>query len=543
MNSIYLKEVIKQTPRLLGLLNRNPLSKTYGCFDRQYWHYNSSDFACARLQEAVLTLALLYQIEERDNPYYKNKQILDWINAGLKFWEDIQEKNGSFNEWYPKENSFVATAFSSYAVSETILQLGENIVEKERLLSALKKSGNWLLKRNETRAMNQEAGAAISLYNIYLLTNDNEYKESAGEKVKFLINNQTDEGWFWEYGGADIGYLSLAIDYLAKYYQKTQDNNLLKTLEKAIDFVSYFIHPDLTSGGDYGSRNTEYLIPHGFEFLSKELPNAALISAHIRKALENKVTISPISLDDRYLCYISYTYLQAYLDSQDLSLGSLPAYKKKFIRNFQTAGLWIYSDDNLYLITNYKKGGVSRIFFKKSNNALYDSGLVLISDGKKFTSNWFTNINQYKISEKGIEIKGNLWKLPENVMTPMKNILLRIFQITIGGEENINAFMKKKFRDKLITNANKTNVKFLRRINITEDGIQMEDVLKNTEVKKLITGLKVSYTYTPSSRYFQIPELGSIPFVYSCKAPNKEITIIRKYNLDGRLIDIISKDT
>lgn len=543
MTSVYLGDIVEQTPRLLGLLNRNPISETYGCFDRQYWHYSTSDFPCARLQEAVLTLALLYKIESKRNPYYGKEQILNWVNAGLKFWVKIQEKNGSFNEWYPKENSFVATAFSSYAVSETLLQLGNNIIEKEKILYALKKAGNWIIGRDEKNVTNQETGAIISLYNIYLLSGDEKYKKSADKKVKFLINNQTEEGWFWEYGGADIGYLSLAIDYLAKYYQKMGDNRILKILEKAVNFCSYFIHPDLTSGGDYGSRNTEYLIPHGFEFLSKELPNAALISAHIRESLENKVTISPFSLDDRYLCYIGYTYLQAHLDSSDFSLIDSPQYKKNFVKNFPTAGLWIYCDDNFYLITSYKKGGVSRIFFKKNNNALYDSGLIVISDGKKFTSNWLSNVNQYKISERSIEIKGDLWKLPENVMTPIKNILLRAFQITIGREENINTFMKKKFRDKLITNANKSNIKFLRKIYITDEGICIEDTLENAKIKKLITGLKVSYTYVPSSRYFQISELDSVPFVYSGKVLNGGIKITRRYNLDGRLIDIIPKGT
>ncbi|MBD3310499.1 hypothetical protein GF351_04725, partial [Candidatus Woesearchaeota archaeon] len=57
---IYLREVLLQAPRLMAMLDRNPASRTYGCFAREYWHSKITDFACARKQEAVLTLALLY---------------------------------------------------------------------------------------------------------------------------------------------------------------------------------------------------------------------------------------------------------------------------------------------------------------------------------------------------------------------------------------------------------------------------------------------------------------------------------------------------
>ncbi len=73
---IYLKEVLGQVPRLLGLLDRNAASKTYGCFDRQYWHYHISDFSCARSQESVLTLTLLYTIAHPENKYYNNELVL-----------------------------------------------------------------------------------------------------------------------------------------------------------------------------------------------------------------------------------------------------------------------------------------------------------------------------------------------------------------------------------------------------------------------------------------------------------------------------------
>lgn len=542
-DKIYLNEVLSQIPRLLSLLDRNPLSKTYGCFDRQYWHYNTSDFACARSQEAVLTLALLYKIKHKDNIYYCNKNVLNWINAGLNFWTEIQENNGSFNEWYPKENSFVATAFSLYTISEILLQLKDEIWKKEEIILSVKKAGDWILNKNEKRVQNQEAGAAIALYNIYLLTGEIKYREASEDKISFIINNQTEEGWFYEYGSADIGYLSLCIDYLAKYYQKTGNEELLTVLKKAIEFISYFIHPNYTSGGEYGSRNTEYLIPDGFEIFAKEIHEANVISNHIKESLKNKSAVFPFSIDDRYLSYILYTYLQAYLDSNSYETSVQPKYAQTFSKLFPDAGLWIHSDKIIYLITSYKKGGSFKLFFKENKTAVYDSGVILETmDGKKLTSNPLTDKNKANISENSLDVKGIFSEITDNILTPSKNVLLRVFGLTLGRSEKIGLIVKERLRNKLITGANLSSIKFCRRISIDDETILIIDEISDVDkIDELIVGPKASYIYIPSSRYFQISELNSLPTIYQKSdllgyKNSKEIVIIRQYNKMGELI-------
>jgi hypothetical protein len=542
-NIYYLKEVLSQTQRLLSLLDRNPISKTYGCFDRQYWHYNTSDFACARSQEAVLTLALLYNIKHNDNIYYRNKKVLDWINAGLIFWTKIQENNGSFNEWYPKENSFVATAFSLYAISETLLQQPKDENWKnEEISSSLKKAGDWILNKNEKRVQNQEAGAAIALYNLYLLTHEIKYRESSEDKIRFIINNQTEEGWFYEYGSADIGYLSLCIDYLAKYYQKTGNEELLTVLKKAVGFISYFIHPNYTVGGEYGSRNTEYLIPDGFEIFAKEIHEANVISNHIKESLQNKSAVFPFSIDDKYLSYILYTYLQAYLDSNSFETNVQPKYKQTFSNFFPDAGIWIHSDKSIYLITNFKKGGAFKLFSKANKIAVYDSGITLKTiDGKKLTSGWLSNQNKMNISGNNLEVEGTFSEVTDNILTPSKNVLLRMFGLTLGRSEKIGLMVKEKLRNKLIAGANPSVIKFFRKISIDDKTIITDKISDVDKIDELIVGSKASYIYVPSSRYFQISELNSLPITYQKSdllgyKNSKEIVITRHYNKMGELI-------
>ena len=56
----YAFEAMRSLPHLLTLVDRNPLSPTFGCFDREYWHYRTVDFPCGMSQEMCLPLALAW---------------------------------------------------------------------------------------------------------------------------------------------------------------------------------------------------------------------------------------------------------------------------------------------------------------------------------------------------------------------------------------------------------------------------------------------------------------------------------------------------
>ncbi len=60
---------LAEIPKLLTLLDRTPTSATYGCFDRGYWHYRTSDFPSGMSQEFVLPLALAWALPIAGNPY------------------------------------------------------------------------------------------------------------------------------------------------------------------------------------------------------------------------------------------------------------------------------------------------------------------------------------------------------------------------------------------------------------------------------------------------------------------------------------------
>ena len=54
-------------------------------------------------------------------------------------------------------------------------------------------------------------------------------------------------------------------------------------------FTSYFVHPDGSFGGEYGSRNTYSFFPHGFELIAKWFPQTTNVNDCFILGLKNKL--------------------------------------------------------------------------------------------------------------------------------------------------------------------------------------------------------------------------------------------------------------
>ena len=96
--NIYANKAVSQIPRLLTCLDRNPYSSTYGCFHRDYWLYKTSDFPDAVRQFGVHALALVYKYDFPQNIYRGVEKMKEWTVAAMRFWTQIQHREGSFDE-------------------------------------------------------------------------------------------------------------------------------------------------------------------------------------------------------------------------------------------------------------------------------------------------------------------------------------------------------------------------------------------------------------------------------------------------------------
>jgi len=305
---IYKQIAFSQIPRILGLGDRNPYSKTFGCFDRYYWHYKLLDFANARFQESALILALLYTDDSDGNIFYNRQTIYQWAIGAIKFWAEIQRRDGSFDELYPHEHCFCSTAFSTCAITESML-----ILDARCCLESVAKAGNWLSHNENLRAANQMIASLLALYNVYLLTGDEKFQQAADEKLSKVLELQASEGFFPEYGGYDIGYLSICISYLAKYYKKTQNSKVYESLDKSVRFAQGKLRDNGSYDYSKTSRGTQYLYPHGLMIIAPHI-----IEKHIA-GLESNEIMNPCWMDDRYCIPLTIDYLQTYLETADVN--------------------------------------------------------------------------------------------------------------------------------------------------------------------------------------------------------------------------------
>ena len=183
--NIYSKKALNQIPRLLGNLDRNQFSPTYGCFHRDYWLDKTSDFPDAVRQFGVHSLALVYKYEYPGNIYYGNEKIRDWAIAGLIFWAKIQHSDGSFDEFYPYERGWVGpTAFTCFTTVEAVTILKNEIsdAEKKTIFKAIKKAAYFISEgeSEEDHLANHHAMACLAVWKSYELLGDEKLKKKGG---------------------------------------------------------------------------------------------------------------------------------------------------------------------------------------------------------------------------------------------------------------------------------------------------------------------------------------------------------------------------
>ncbi len=499
----YLNEGFSYFPKLLELVDKNRLSETYGCFDRAFWHYRTSDFPSGMYQEAVLSLAIAYRLDTLANRYFREDRIKELVIAGIDFAKRSSHRDGSCDDYFPFERASGATAFSLYACTEAYLLLSLNHPD---FLEFFKKRGTYLAGYGYEESgilSNHKALIILSLFNVFLATGDSFFKDQAEVKLAHLLSLQDPEGWFPEYEGADPGYLTFTIDFLAKYFQKSKDKKVIEPLVRAIEFASYFMHPDGSFGGEYGSRNTFHFIPHGFEVMA---PYTLWAVSTANQFLESLRTGKRSYLDDdRIFIHYAYNFLQAYEDFYPRRQNEKVRKDETFEKYFENARLFVKSSKSGYAVFSTAKGGVGKIF-KNDTLVLSDCGLVgKTAEGIKFISQ-VINIPEFTLDENNLVIKGHCYEQRDIVFTPFLFVAFRLFMILFARFLPANAvrsFLQKKA---ILKKKKAFPLKYEKRIPLnTLDYVDYAFTLSDPKIrlKELWIGSDPTFIYIATSQPYQ----------------------------------------
>ncbi|MDZ4256341.1 MAG: hypothetical protein U1C71_01945, partial [archaeon] len=379
LNDVYAREALDQLPRLLSMIDRNAYSQTFGCGDRMFWLDKAIDFPSSIYQYGVHALALVYTYSYVNNPFYRQPKIRDWAFAMMRYWQKIQNKDGSFDEFYPNEHGWAGpTGFLLHAMMGSFELLSDEMDPefKKSFLATCRNAAIFLSTYDEHGILaNHHAMALLPIYHYSHVTGDRTVLSNFGAKLDFFLSLQSKEGWYLEYDGADMGYLSASISFMSKLshfmtgieVDKAWKEKIDSSIEKAIEFAKYFVYPNGYYGGTMGSRQTLHFYPHGFEQWAGKNPVAARMAEFMRMGLEKGSLVSPRIMPGRYLAYRINEFLVSSIDCHNVrSTVKLPWEEKPFTRFFPEAGIWIRNGPHFYALINFSKGGVIKVFSKPS---------------------------------------------------------------------------------------------------------------------------------------------------------------------------------
>lgn len=496
----YAALALSTIPHLIHLVDRNPYSPTYGCFDREYWHYRTLDFPCGMSQEFVLPFALLYANPYPGNKYHGWERMREIAVAGIDFARRSSHADGTCDDYFPYERAMGALVFSTYACTEAYLLLG---LEDERMVDFFRRRGDHLAARNETgRLSNHQAFAALAAYNIYLVTGDEKYKRVSQDRVALTLSWQDkEEGWFQEYEGADPGYHTCSLSYLAKLFRKNRDESLIAPLTKAVEFAWYFMHPDGSYGGEYGSRNTYHFFPHGFEVLAPYTEKAAQINDLYLAGLDTDKRYH--NDDDRMCCHLVYDWLHAWEDYHP-ERSEVSGKEQDFTQWFPRAGLAIVNRPRYYAISNLRKGGVTKVYDAERCIAS-DTGVIgELDDGKVVVSHLMDEQHTVEAEPEAgrFAVSGVLSIRQRKLSSPLKVILFRAINLTVGRfHPNL---LRSLIQKMLITGKNRTSYPFTRTLEFNNNSLTIRDEFPEAvPFRRLSAGSDATSIYVANSNVYQ----------------------------------------
>jgi hypothetical protein len=425
---LFAREALAQIPKILTLLDRNPHSPTYGCFDRNFWHYKIIDFPSGMAQEFVLPLALAYSTHLADNPFYRQPMIKQWVQAGIMYAAKSSHPDGSCDDYFPYERAGGAAAFSLLAGIESYLRLG---FHQPQMLDFFTLRADWLAHHQESgRLTNHQALIVLCLELLSRLLKTDRWDKAKVQRLEQVLSWQDEEGWFQEYEGCDPGYHTLTISCLAKLYKLNPDPRLQESLIKAVQLADHFVHPDGSFGGEYTSRNTYNFFPHGFELVGRWLPEALAINDRVLNGLASGK--APCYADDHIIGHHTWNYLLAWQDFVE---------KRPIVPPRKDERIWLKNarvlidrreGTELYLAMN--KGGVFK-FFRNNQLIASDTHFSLqVQEGSKLRNAVGHLVSDYtvEVNPDDILIRGQLGWAKQKQMTPLNLMILRVVMLTVG---------------------------------------------------------------------------------------------------------------
>ena len=499
---------IKLIPRILTQVCRDPDSPNFGSFDRNWWHYKIRSFPSIILQQGAYSLYVISKLPIMSNKEIELNKI---ISAACIFWNKRATKRGAFEEYYPWEKGYPPLAFSTLSIVK-LVTLG--VVKVDEISPGLNKAANQLLNRFEEQALNQQLAGLAALSWIRVISPELIPESKFSLIIEKTLALQKAEGWFNEYGGPDLGYLSVSIDCLWELYDATGDEQFIHSAQKALKFIQKFVFLPSRGLGMHNARNTDYIVPYGISRFITAQNEDSVLALQIFNRIYDGVDLPDHflwAIDDRYLChYIGLSIFKTMLLTDSFDYQGLNEKKRNSEiiledEYLNECGYFISHGRNKLkkkAVISLKKGGVFTVWVEKGWASDYG---WIVNKGKRYwCSHWWDDSLIVKRTEDSFNIKGFLIPYRETISTPFKHFVLNFLSFFFG--ELIISILKNKLIFK--KNSMQTKIQFERTINFENHSLVVIDnffgLPSNAEFKR---ATRSSKRHVASANLFHAEDL------------------------------------
>ena len=458
----------------------------------------------------------------------------------------------------------MATAFLLLDMCEAYNLVSNEISPQllERWKESMLKMGDFLSRNDENHGFisNHRAAGAAALLGLSRLLNQDKFRPRAMHIMKEIHEHQSMEGWYDEYDGADPGYQTLDTHYQARFCLYAQNGpDHLASVAKSIKFLSYFIHPAGSIGGDYGSRACPHFFPGGFEYFAADNPLAEKIASVCVAGLAAGTSCGLADADPRNAAPMATSYVYAH---QSISRNTsamqeevLLPFEKEGIFSFPDAGFAAISNSRYYSIFGASKGGVIKIFDKASGKLIFSSCAYAgkMRDGKFLTTLLYSRKPSFEVEEGSDKNNFSMsvhapffFFKNRRLMGTLGMIAFRLFSISVGRFRALSDFVRKYLIIGIFLKARiKAPAALNRKFEFSGSGFTIEDALTfengSNSIEQLSEYGHFSAVYMASANYFRKQDLESTfngkEIAFTANERKKGfVKLCRKINIAGENI-------
>ena len=231
----------------------------------------------------------------------------------------------------------------------------------------------------------------------------------------------------------------------------------------------------------------------------------------IRQGIQKGRLLTPNCLDDENSIRLATNYLLASQYSETNTAEtftqgySLPCYSKQDTKvHFPNAGILIRGNAQYYLILNYKKGGVIKIFNQTTKRLIHeDLGYFLNVDNTVITTQIFQEVIP-ELTDDSISFSIEFFEVLNAMLNPQTNIILRILAVTLFRVTRITDLFRKILVNRAFVGKKKYMVNLSRNLHFQSETITIIDTVSkagNIHIKKIVQGRKAHAVKMASANY------------------------------------------